>query len=990
MSEIKLNKVTDYLWEIPREGNMLVPARIYATEKMLKDILADNAPQQAANVAHLPGIVGYSLAMPDIHWGYGFPIGGVAAFDVNSGVISPGGVGYDINCLAGDTRVLSAHGYSRTIAEMEIDWQSANLHCQDFNANHDAETKVLGYLKRWPNTPVYRVTTDTGDEIVATADHPFWTPDGMVELRRLQAGDRVARYPFEGVPYESPDDKILVDEADIARVLAVHDKGASGNALAQILNQLKVRQLLPLRANSPQLPYLLKLLGYVFGDGTIYFSGDVGKGTTWFYGEPEDLETMRRDVAAAGFTPSRIYSRERQHRITTTYDEYEFANREHVFKVVSSSFAALLAAIGAPVGNKASQNYGVPTWLFDAPLWQQRLFLAALFGAELSSPRAFDERNYNFMPPVLSLNKRAEYLESGQRFLESISRLLDGFGIHANTISQRQEQTNKDGSVSNRLRLILSSQTESLLNLWGRIGFEYNRKRRVLANVAVAYLKQKANIVQIREEAAEAATALQAEGMAPQEIYDTLVGSHVNRRFLERSLYEGRATSARVGESFMTFDEYRAEATLGLGESGMVWSRIIRLEAIPFSEEVYDFTVAHPDHNFVANGFVVSNCGVRLMASSLTRDEVEPKIQELVKALFHHVPTGVGSEGKVKLSQKELEEVMTKGAQWSVKNGYGDKDDLEFIEENGQIDGADPSKVSKKASERGRPQLGTLGSGNHFLEVGYVAQIFNARAAEALGLFPNQITVIIHCGSRGFGHQVCEDYIGVMNTAVHKYGITLPDRQLCCAPVNSPEGQNYLGAMRCAINFAFANRQMIAHWTREAFARAINKAPKYIGLRTVYEVAHNIAKMEDHVFEGKQMTVCVHRKGATRAFPPGHSQIPEAYQEIGQPVLIPGDMGRYSYVLIGAQEAMEQTFGSTCHGAGRAMSRHKAKKTAHGRNITRELAEKGIYVMGASRGTIDEEISEAYKDVADVVDTCHLAGISRKVAQLRPLGCIKG
>jgi len=989
MSEIQLKKITDYIWEIPQQGNMLAPARIYATEKMLKDILADNAPQQAVNVAHLPGIVGYSLAMPDIHWGYGFPIGGVAAFDVNSGVISPGGVGYDINCLAGDTRVLSAHGYSRTIAEMEIDWPSANLRCQDFGAGCDAETKAVGYLKRWPNTPVYRLTTDAGDEIIASADHPFWTPDGMVELRRLKIGDRVARYPFEGVSYETPDDRVLVDEAGIAKTLALHDKGVSGNALTQILNQLKERELLPLRANAKQLPYLLKLLGYVFGDGTIYFNGGDGKGTTWFYGKPEDLETIRADVAAIGFTPSRVYSRERRHRITTTYDEYEFENREHAFKVVSSSFAALLAALGAPVGNKAAQSYSLPHWLFEAPLWQQRLFLAAFFGAELSAPRAFDAHNYNFMSPVLSLNKRAGHIESGRAFLEGLGKLLDGFGVRTNTISQRQEQTNSDGSVSQRLRLILSSQTESLLNLWGRVSFEYNRKRRALANIAGAYLKYKASLVQIRENAATSAKVLHAEG-PDLPLKTILMKVGVNRRFIERSLYEDRATSARIGASFMTFDEYRADATRGLGESGMVWSRIVRLEEIPFSEEVYDFTVAHRDHNFVANGFVVSNCGVRLMASDLTRDEVEPKIQDLVKALFHNVPTGVGSEGKVKLTQKELEEVMTKGAHWAVKNGYGGKDELDYIEERGQMDEANPAKISRKAGERGRPQLGTLGSGNHFLEVGYVAQIFNARAAEALGLFQDQITVIIHCGSRGFGHQVCEDYISVMDKAVHKYGITLPDRQLCCTPISSPEGQSYLGAMRCAVNFAFANRQMIAHWTRETFSKIINKVPKYIGLRTVYEVAHNIAKMEEHTFDGKQMTVCVHRKGATRAFPAYHPQIPEAYQEVGQPVLIPGDMGRYSYVLVGAEGAMEQTFGSTCHGAGRAMSRNKARKTAHGRDISRELAEKGIYVMGASRGTIDEEVPEAYKDVADVVDTCHYAGISRKVAQLRPLGCIKG
>ncbi len=384
------------------------------------------------------------------------------------------------------------------------------------------------------------------------------------------------------------------------------------------------------------------------------------------------------------------------------------------------------------------------------------------------------------------------------------------------------------------------------------------------------------------------------------------------------------------------------------------------------------------------------NCGVRLMASALTREEVAPKIPQLMAALYNNVPTGVGASGRLTLKQKELEEVLTHGARWASKNGYGSESELEFIEEHGVMAGANPDLISSKASERGRPQLGTLGSGNHFLEVGYVAEIFDARAAEALGLFQDQITVIIHCGSRGFGHQVCEDYLGVMDKAVHKYGITLPDRQLCCAPLSSPEGQNYLGAMRTAINFAFANRQIIAHWTRESFAHVINKAPKYIGLRTVYEVAHNIAKMEKHMYEGVEREVCVHRKGATRAFPAGHPHIPEAYQEVGQPVLIPGDMGRYSYVLVGAPGAMEQTFGSTCHGAGRAMSRKKAMKAAEGRNIAKEMQEQGIYVMGASRRTIDEEIPEAYKDVADVVDTCHLAGISQKVAQLRPLGCIKG
>lgn len=384
------------------------------------------------------------------------------------------------------------------------------------------------------------------------------------------------------------------------------------------------------------------------------------------------------------------------------------------------------------------------------------------------------------------------------------------------------------------------------------------------------------------------------------------------------------------------------------------------------------------------------NCGVRLMASKLRKHDIQPKIKELVTSLFHHVPTGVGSKGELRVTDKVEKKVLLEGAVWSVKNGYGNEEDLEYIEENGRIGGADHSVVSKKALERGRAQLGTLGSGNHFLEVGYVAEIYDEQAARVLGLELDQVTVIIHCGSRGFGYQICDDYIAVMNKAVQKYGIELPDRQLCCAPINSPEGQEYLKAMRCAINYAFANRQVIAAWTREAFEKALQLSPKDIGLRTVYEVAHNIAKMETHKVDGKEMDLCVHRKGATRAFAPGSAEIPQAYKNIGQPVLIPGDMGRYSYVLVGSEGAMENTFGSTCHGAGRAMSRHKARKKAKGRAIVRELEDKGIHVKASSRRTIDEEISEAYKDVANVVDACQLAGISKKVAQLRPIGCIKG
>ncbi len=384
------------------------------------------------------------------------------------------------------------------------------------------------------------------------------------------------------------------------------------------------------------------------------------------------------------------------------------------------------------------------------------------------------------------------------------------------------------------------------------------------------------------------------------------------------------------------------------------------------------------------------NCGVRLMASALTRDEVEPHAERLVDELFRRVPTGVGSSGAMRVSQQELRQVLTKGAAWIAEQGMSAHDDLTFVEENGRIDGADPNAVSNRALERGTDQIGTLGSGNHFLEFGYVAEVYNDHAARAMGLREDQVTVIIHSGSRGFGYQVCDDALSKMGSAMNKYGIDLPDRQLACAPIDSPEGQQYLRGMHCAINYAFANRQAMAHNTRLAFERALDASPRDVGLETVYEVAHNIAKFETHQVDGREQELCVHRKGATRAFPAGHPEVPEAYQSVGQPVLIPGDMGRYSYVLVGTDRAMDETFGSTCHGAGRSMSRRQARKTAGNRNITAELANEGIIVRGESSRTVREEISEAYKDVADVVDAVEGAGISKKVAQLRPLGCIKG
>jgi tRNA-splicing ligase RtcB len=385
------------------------------------------------------------------------------------------------------------------------------------------------------------------------------------------------------------------------------------------------------------------------------------------------------------------------------------------------------------------------------------------------------------------------------------------------------------------------------------------------------------------------------------------------------------------------------------------------------------------------------NCGVRLLRTSLSEAEVRPRINELINALFHNVPSGLGSEGKIKVSQKEMNQLMIEGARWAVKRGLGSEEDLDVTEEGGCFGGADPSKVSDKAVKRGMPQAGTLGSGNHFLEIQVVKEIFDSHIASIMGIDEiGQILVLIHTGSRGFGHQVCTDHLRVMEGAVSKYGIRLPDRQLACAPIESSEGQDYLAAMACAANYAWVNRQCIAHWARESFSKVFGKSPEALGMKQIYDVAHNIAKIEEHAVDGHRLKLCVHRKGATRAFPAGHKDTPARYEEVGQPVLVPGDMGRCSFVAVGTQRAMSESFGSTCHGAGRVLSRSAAKRSMNGRDVARELESRGIIVKAGNIPSLAEEASQAYKDITEVIDVVHEAGISRKVAMATPMGVIKG
>jgi len=385
------------------------------------------------------------------------------------------------------------------------------------------------------------------------------------------------------------------------------------------------------------------------------------------------------------------------------------------------------------------------------------------------------------------------------------------------------------------------------------------------------------------------------------------------------------------------------------------------------------------------------NCGVRIMRTNLVKEEIAPKIKTLIDAMYYAVPSGLGSKGPIKLRSGEIDEVLVKGSRWAVEKGYGRKEDLETTEENGEMKGADTAKVSGRAKERGVPQLGTLGSGNHFLEVGVIDEIYDEKIAGAMGIERvGQVMLYVHCGSRGLGHQVADDYIKVMMQSMPKYGIQVPDRQLACVPVKSPEGQNYLAAMRCAANYAWANRQCITHWVREAFCRVMGMSERDAGLELIYDVTHNIAKIEEHKVDGKMEKLCVHRKGATRAFPAGHPDIPKQYAEAGQPILIPGDMGRMSYILAGTEKAMQETFGSTCHGAGRMKSRSAMKRHFSGRDVLAALEAKGIQIRAGSMPGLAEEAPEAYKDVGDVVRVAQGAGISKKVARTRPIAVVKG
>lgn len=979
VSRDQIKKVGDVEYRIEADPNrkMRVPVTIYADDSLLNKMVTDRTLDQAMNVATLLGVQKHVVVLPDGHEGYGFPVGGVAATDVNEGVISPGGVGYDINCLAGNSLVLHELGYRIHISDFENKWNAQEIKCID---SKGAKNTPIARFIKVPSKRVFRIRTESGREIVATEDHPFLTPEGMIPCKEVNSG-RVAVYPFEGVRYRRPAKNAIVTEEDIRKVKIYGNHDA-------IISELRKRDLLPLREDNPKLPYLVKIMGFIFGDGHLIYTDKTH--VAGFTGKRDDLEEIRDDIIKTGFRPSRIYHRRKISRIRTDYNSYEFISDIDGFKVSARSLVALLIAMGTPHGNKAKQDYELPSWLFKLPLWMKRLFLASFFGAELSSPKTITGHGYNFYSPTLTQLKRVSHERSGMKLLQQVSRLLSEFDIKVNKIVKDRVHVG-NGEVSTRMRLQIDSKAENLIKLWSTIGFEYNKKKTHLANVAVQYLKLKSQVMDLRRQTAKIAIALKHGGSADGEIYNMLTTEYTNRRFIDNSLYRSRKGDLRISWGFPTFEEFLETSTEGLGETGMVWDEILIKEPVAFNDYVFDFTVEDDAHNFIANGFVVSNCGVRLIRTNLNEGDVRQKLKELVNELFRAVPSGVGSEGAFKLSGNELDTVLTEGVNWAVKNGYGFKEDADVCEENGRMEGADPSKVSPMARKRGAPQLGSLGSGNHFLEVQKVDKIFDPEAAKKYGIdHEGQVTVLIHCGSRGFGHQVCTDYLRVSESALRKYNIQLPDRELACVPNDSQEGESYRKAMYAALNFAWSNRQMITHWTRKTFEKVFNMSESDLNMRLVYDVAHNIAKVENHKVDGSSKDVVVHRKGATRAFPAGRKEIPDKYRDFGQPVLIPGSMGTASWILRGGQKSMDLTFGSTAHGAGRTMSRSAAKRsyTAHG--VQETLQSRGIYVKALTREGVVEETPEAYKNVDSVADVSHKVGIATKVARLVPIGVIKG
>ncbi|MBW2975941.1 RtcB family protein [Candidatus Woesearchaeota archaeon] len=974
---VEVKKINEFVWQIPKQGGMKVPGTIYASEKLMEKIKQDNTLQQVANVAHLKGIIKHSIALPDAHSGYGFPIGGVAAFDMEEGVISPGGVGYDINCLTEDSKILTEFGYSKNIGDFEQDFVEVenpnseyvlrskksilNVISFDYGQNSFSSKNILYFMKKKHFGSIIKIKTKLGYSLKVTEEHPLLTKLGMIQAKSLKKYQEISINPFEGVSFED-----ITDDFNI-----LEDKEFS----KEERKELEKRNILPLKLSNPKTPILTKLFGYLLGDGNIYMSNK--RGRVCSYGSEEDLKTIKEDFERLGFS-ARIYKRTRTHKIIDQYGTKFFTADNFELHLSSKSLVKLFYNLGYPKGIKTSTSFLVPDWIIQGPKWIKRLFLSGLFGAELSSPRVHTKTGFDC--PVLSMNKNKYFIDNGRKFCIQVMSLLEEFDVKTDKISEREEYKNQQGKTC-RVRLQISSDEDNLIRLWSKIGFSYNKKRELLSNIGILYIKEKKLLTQKRSELTNKTKELKEKGLKLKEVQSLLKCEYANKRFIERHYYE--SAGQRISLNFISFEDFKKLKSTEYSKYGIFFDSIDTIVKEDYKGYVYDLNI-DKTHNFVADNIVVSNCGVRMLRTDLKVNDVLSKRKELLNELYKEVPAGVGKGGIMKLPKSVLMEVLSKGARWAIEQGYGTEEDLQKTEEYGNME-ANAHDVSEKALQRGMPQLGTLGAGNHFLELQKVEQIFDRDIAKSFGIDEeNQITVMIHCGSRGLGHQVASDYIKKMED---KYGIAnLPDRELINAPISSELGQKYYNAMCASVNFAFSNRQMIAHWTRDVFEKIFGTKE---GMKQIYDVCHNLAKFEKHEVEGKTKEVCVHRKGATRSFGPGREEIPKAYRSIGQPVIIPGSMGTASYLLVGTKKAEEISFGSTAHGAGRVGSRSEALRTLRGEQVARDLAKKGIEVKGPWKG-LAEEAPQMYKDIDEVVRASHKLGIGKLVARLVPLAVMKG
>ena len=953
---VTLERVREHVWEIPQEGGMRVPARVLASEPLLEEISQDKTLEQLKNATHLPGIRKYALALPDAHQGYGFPVGGVAGIDAEDGCISPGAIGYDINRLSGETDVLLEFGRRRPLQTLKTEFEQEKA----IVAGTDEQTaSTIRLFTERDGETVYELETETGDVIEATADHPFLTPDGMVTLDNLSPGDTVYINPFNGVPDERPQEFTLLTEEDFA------------DADSQIRRVLHERDILPLRSTDETFQHLLKLVGYHTGDGAF-----TNFGVSSFYGDPEDLESIGADIARVGFKPSPIYSRERSHSINGN----QFETTEHSIRSTSKPFQLLLKKLGAPAGRKIESAFTTP-WYFDRLTdWQKRLYLAAYFGAEMNAPSA--QHHKNLYCAKISQTRTAETADAGEQFMQDIATFLGELGIETNTIERFETDSNQTHETE-RLRLGVKNDSQNLIRFYSTVGFIYSAEKQRRAVKALQYLKYKEQVIASRERIASESRALADGGTPPREIKTRF---DINDRFIERSLWSGRDGRPRPPKNFPGFEEFCEQTTVG--ENFTVETPVASIDKSG-TKTVYDIGVNHDAHNFIANGFVVSNCGVRLMKTGLTYDEINSHEEELVDALFANVPTGLGGGGIA--DNPPVDEILELGVEWAVDAGYGIDSDLAHCEDEGRRPDADPSAVSEKAKNRGRNQVGSLGSGNHFLEVQRVTDIYRDDVARSFGLSPDQIVVLIHCGSRGLGHQVCTDYLREIEKTHQGLLSELPDKELAAAPAGSPLAEAYYGAMCACINFAWVNRQVIMHRTRRVFQKVLGRPWEDMEMELLYDVAHNIGKKEVHEVDGEERELYVHRKGATRAFPAGRPELPPAYADVGQPVLIPGSMGSGSYVLRGGENSLSETFGSTAHGAGRLMSRTQAKQEFWGEDVMDDLRDQNlIYIRAESGATVAEEAPGVYKDVDEVVRVSDALGIGDRVARTYPVCNIKG